>query len=145
MKVWEEEWGISGYGELTRREPDASLPKGEVYVPWAESVRPTSTNLARVQLAHAAPDMARALLAVEWSGPDPFQAGGGGCCPACSAIGADGRHRSNCAIDAALRKAGVRGSNEPTTTTPDASPCQVYARSSAVCSLGTRGCPLHHG
>ena len=30
-------------------------------------------------------------------------------------------------------------------TAPVASPCTVYARSSAVCSHGTRGCGSYHG
>lgn len=64
------------------------------------------------RLLVAAPDMARVLLAVEW---EPL-----GTCPSCRRLGVDipdnpitgavraTGHRPDCALDAALRKAGVR-------------------------------------
>lgn len=52
------------------------------------------------KLASAAPDMARVLLAVEWS-----LAPGG--CPSCKNL-MPYEHKPDCALDAALRKAGVR-------------------------------------
>jgi hypothetical protein len=103
MKPWEEEWGVGGYGELTYREPDPSLPKGEVFIPWSNVARPTQENLARVDFAAAAPDMARALLAIEWSGNEA-----GTACPAHLHCDARTGHAIDCALDAALRKAGVR-------------------------------------
>lgn len=61
------------------------------------------------KLRDAAPDMARALLAIEWSGGYVVQydTGTTDCCPACMAD-APGPHMPDCALDAALRKAGVR-------------------------------------
>lgn len=70
------------------------------------------------ELIAAAPDMARVLLAIEWAG----RAGPAGdiraACPSCGADRSemyDGRgpvvvvdHDADCALDAALRKAGVR-------------------------------------
>lgn len=59
---------------------------------------------ARARLASAAPDMARVLLAVEWLG---FAEG----CPECGASKSDPvpyMHNGDCALDLALRKAGVR-------------------------------------
>lgn len=69
-------------------------------------------DIDRARLVSAAPDMARALIALEWSGYDRDQ---GKCCPSCEALGPDAfwsrasePHRADCALDAALRKAGVR-------------------------------------
>lgn len=62
----------------------------------------------RARLASAAPEMARVLLAIEWSG------GGDGDCPSCRGdryYGTNAHpagHAPDCALDAALRKAGVR-------------------------------------
>jgi hypothetical protein len=57
-------------------------------------------------LASAAPDMAHVLLEVEWEGmvygdSEP-------CCPTCLGKKVIGIHEPGCALDAALRKAGVR-------------------------------------
>jgi hypothetical protein len=63
----------------------------------------------RARLASAAPDMVRVLLAVEWEGGDSFAF-----CPSCGGLrdGLSGEppgHRADRDLDAALRKAGVRG------------------------------------
>jgi len=66
----------------------------------------------RYQLAAAAPDMARVLIAIEWRYPYEH----GGVCPACDCFNPDGDapigyakgHEEDCPLDAALRKAGVR-------------------------------------
>lgn len=73
---------------------------------------------ARERMASAAPDMARVLLAVEWTNSDDEDM-----CPSCGGLnpaeeakrrwprhpdaGTVG-HAPDCALDAALRKAGVR-------------------------------------
>lgn len=74
----------------------------------------------------AAPDMARVLLAIEWSGRQDFVGDGGyDCCPSCQGVAHDDAgcpdardeiasgknivgHKPTCPLDAALRKAGVR-------------------------------------
>lgn len=64
------------------------------------------TNAARAELASAAPEMYRALKALEYSGRD--EDGCGGNCPECGYLGplATGQqHRPNCKIGAAIRKA----------------------------------------
>jgi hypothetical protein len=67
--------------------------------------------IGRARLAAAAPDLARALLAVEWAAEHPAV---GAHCPMCNgfppgvAEASPGGHRAGCALDAALRKAGVR-------------------------------------
>lgn len=68
---------------------------------------------SRARLISAAPDMARVLLAIEWEGETTDE---GRCdrCPSCGrypptelALRDEG-HATDCALDAALRKAGVR-------------------------------------
>jgi hypothetical protein len=85
---------------------------GDVY--FRES---DADDAARAKLASAGPEMARALLAVEWSGgnlshvPEAVAY-----CPDCGAVpwieATSGRrvgnHEGDCVIDAALRKAGLR-------------------------------------
>lgn len=66
-------------------------------------------DAGRAKLAAAAPEMARALLAIEWEGNIQDEAG----CPECGALVRTtmrpGKvHLDDCSIDAALRKAGVR-------------------------------------
>lgn len=78
--------------------------------------------LERAKLAAAAPDLYRALAAVEWSGVDRGYWGDGAkpICPVCEAgaaeeyrsviegeptIMAGGQHKPDCALNAALRKA----------------------------------------
>lgn len=71
-----------------------------------------SHHAARSKLAAAAPDLARALLEVEWGACDE---GHNPACPSCGGAGpVDGApwrtsgHGPGCALDAALRKAGIR-------------------------------------
>lgn len=112
-KVWEEEWGWGCYGELTVSTPDARFPTGKVYVPWARlenaglNGKPGDVYEQRLDLASAAPDMARALLAIEWEGRAGPAGDVRGACPSCEAELPDS-HRPDCALDGALRRAGVR-------------------------------------
>lgn len=63
-----------------------------------------ATSPEQARLASAAPDMARALLACEWAGR---VVDGVHCaCPLCDNVAPD--HLPDCALDAALRKAGIR-------------------------------------
>ncbi len=57
---------------------------------------------ARARLASAAPDMARMLLEIEWASRDVALE-----CPKCR-VREDSGHGPNCALIAALRKAGLR-------------------------------------
>lgn len=111
-KPWEETWGWQA--------AHSSMQSGWVTTPHGGSVgvfyKPGSSfedAEARGRLAAAAPDMARVLLAIEW-GVD--RAEYGGACPSCDCFNPDGDaplgyakgHEPACALDAALRKAGVR-------------------------------------
>ncbi len=100
-KPWEEDW-YQDFGEddddpLVRRSGDKVIQAA-----WIEDER-------RAKLLAAAPDLVRALLAVEWiSRPDPF----GDVCPWCGVEQAHDipppfRHATDCQRQAALRKAGV--------------------------------------
>lgn len=69
------------------------------------------TGNGRARLASAAPDMARVLMAIEWSCIGP----GEQACPWCGAFEVQlnankpsRTHVPDCALDAALRKAGLR-------------------------------------
>jgi hypothetical protein len=114
-KPWEETWIVRGTNDI----------EGDEY-PCIEHERPEPRQVAIVatwfcgdvesaRLASAAPELVRALLAVEW-GADVD----GGTLPGCSACyGArpDPRtdfhpsvhvdHKPNCVLDAALTKAGI--------------------------------------
>ena len=57
---------------------------------------PPADTIARARLATAAPDMARVLLAIEWHHGE---------CISCFVMHG---HAPDCALDAALRRAGVR-------------------------------------
>ena len=68
-------------------------------------------DIARARLASAAPDMARVLLACEWADNSSEEYAPE--CPSCHAQGPyEGEpskgHAPDCALDASLRKAGVR-------------------------------------
>jgi len=119
MKPWEENWiaeegdVITSSGECIFDESDCGVASKAVHEP-------------RASLASAAPDMARVLLSLEWSGRLDYVGDGGyNCCPSCGGVAPEdagshdarhdvsrGRnvvgHRDDCAWDAALRKAGVR-------------------------------------
>lgn len=80
----------------------------------------------RAQLASAAPEMARLLLAIEWSGPEAYVgAGQFATCPSCAGLdpsdvgslvapadiaqrGCTIGHTPSCELEAAIRKAGLR-------------------------------------
>ena len=63
----------------------------------------------RIRLMAAAPDLVRALLAVEWEGDECETTGTFvSCCPECCALASSGVHEPDCSLDAALKKAGVR-------------------------------------
>lgn len=58
----------------------------------------------RAKLAAAAPEMATLLRDMEWSGDDERA---GYYCPSCNGLQLKG-HRSDCRLEACLRKAGLR-------------------------------------
>lgn len=86
MKAWEETW--------------KAMPQGEIVSVEAGRVIFDGDTEERSALAAAAPDLVRALLAVDASLPE---------CPWC---GRDAlsikKHETDCVRDAALRKAGAR-------------------------------------
>lgn len=100
-KPWEETWEALG--------PHVGTADEEILRSTTEH---EPTAWARARLAAAAPDMVRVLLEMEWK---PL-----GTCPGCGGLGeaipdnpmtgpvAATGHRPDCALDAALRKAGVR-------------------------------------
>lgn len=94
--VWEETWA-PGDGVL-----HTEGARIAVFEPVARPHEPISdTQQARARLAAAAPDLARALLVVEQHGYNDT-----GKCPNCFLWEGDGH--ADCALDVALRKAGVR-------------------------------------
>ena len=73
-----------------------------LFAPRDPSERADEVYFAAFRLAATAPEMARVLLAVEWDG---------GTCPSCGGTRdrhEDDGHADDCALDAVLRKAGVR-------------------------------------
>jgi hypothetical protein len=104
-KPWEEQWRQVGSDVVTCEKPEwASRVFHEAEVTRVHHARrEPSVAHARARLAAAAPDLARALLAVEWGSSER----GHNACPACAAMG-PGDHCDGCQLDAALRKAGIR-------------------------------------
>lgn len=119
-KPWEEQW-VMIPGSV-----DVGPPRVE-FGPWRILSRGNSiavvgdgcSNSDAARLMSAAPDMARVLLEVEWRGADEE----GSKCPSCHAsaygkpmhdvdgkyLGCEtGTHDEDCALLAALKKAGVR-------------------------------------
>lgn len=104
MKPWEETWAV-------HRDSSRLVVKVADF-PGAHGVAMAldASHIERAKLAAAAPDMARVLLDVEWQHRERSEYRR---CPTC-----DGDettedeprtgHRPDCALDAALRKAGVR-------------------------------------
>lgn len=91
MKSWEETWTAAG----PHVESDA--PEAGEFLRSTLEHEPSSEGRAR--LAAAAPDLVRALLVAEqWSGA----------CVCCGKLHRVHGHHATCALDAALRKAGVR-------------------------------------
>lgn len=93
MKVWEEEWAANWDVDYAVTLERNGARFGTVSAGGPDGV-------LRARLAAAAPDMACVLLAVEWSSESA--------CPICQAYEYEGKHKPDCALDAALRKAGVR-------------------------------------
>jgi|SRR5882762_2583729 len=104
MKPWLETWVVSEsdsdcapYYEGTGVLIDAD--NGCVFLP-SFSVFP---NREQAIFVAAAPEMCRALLAVEWGGTGNY-----GSCAACPDCGGEGhRHESDCDLDTAITKAGL--------------------------------------
>jgi hypothetical protein len=109
MKPWEEEWHAVGGGETTEFRIGHA-----VYSATREEFVLSNTGPEEARLAAAAPELVRALLALEWSAWSRF-APDVATCPACMGSEPGARapetlegHRADCIVDAALRKAGVR-------------------------------------
>jgi hypothetical protein len=113
VKPWEEtwDWGDTYPSLSTEGAPPIDLTNdGRT----DSMLRPYLIEVAR--LAACAPEMARMLLAIEWNGheEDSIERGRNeSTCPMCGALemgeqGSFRAHRPDCAIDALLRKAGVR-------------------------------------
>lgn len=111
-KPWEEEWRAFGrYVNLQGGVPRAILV--------ADGVVATEENVARARLASAAPELVRALLAVEWEGDESHEMYA--VCPCCRGINPTHArrwtldeetealvdHRSSCTLDSALDRAGL--------------------------------------
>lgn len=92
MKPWEEEWRLAREGSRTMLCGPDPYPAADFY---------GSEGDARILLAAAAPEMARMLLELEWSGDEARYR-----CPACEAT-AHPNHAPDCRLVAVLRKAGV--------------------------------------
>lgn len=98
-KPLDETWAVTAHGGVGDANGPPHLWIGGFVQSGGSALRPDSTDIARARLAAAAPDLARALLSVEWEDYS-------GRCPWCSAIrGAD--HRADCERQSALKKAGV--------------------------------------
>lgn len=98
MKPWLETWRSTLYADIHY----LNEPRGiSECVPGAGSGESERASFAdRATLAAAAPEMCRALLAVEW-------ASGMWCCPMCKMRSDHGHH--DCSLDATLTKAGLPG------------------------------------
>lgn len=116
MKVWEETWfaveGGTHYGEKIEGVFDCE----EDERPWTISDDPKHEGWCtdggyggyglpyeRARLAACAPELVRMLLELEWAGRDDVL---GEICPEC--WGTKLKGHDDCALDALLRKAGVR-------------------------------------
>lgn len=101
-KLLAEKWSVEGIHLMVDISGD--------WFRWAVVKYPKNGDVERAKLAAAAPDMCRALLAVEWKG-QPSPRDGMSRCPCCR-----GRRRvgkldffghEDCWIDVALTKAGL--------------------------------------
>lgn len=117
-KPWEETWEY--------RAPKADIGYvtpfqtvcGFLSVDEDAELNPPEDARARAKIASAAPEMARLLLALEWSGSECYYDGCDAVCPCCRKEGPrksrfsakilGGEHAEDCALAAVLRKAGVR-------------------------------------
>jgi hypothetical protein len=98
MKPWDEMWSCSTEDASHIDHPDGSQSSIDGVT--------DADAFARARLAAAAPDLARALLAVEWGGLTCY--GSAAACPFCSEDQAYGKHAPECTLAAALKRAGVR-------------------------------------
>lgn len=107
MNPWDEEW--SDDSDVLGRPALHVLGEGRVLgCKWDQDDPRLPALAARVKLASAAPELARALLSLSRTGVDRS-------CVECNSAGEDGIHgetsgscTSDCELDAALRKAGIR-------------------------------------
>ncbi len=100
-KPWDETWTVRGSA--------VQADGRDVLDAWYRGDDPVGGD-ARARLAAAAPDLVRALLAVEWVRDEELYLGYE--CPWCGARNPDGsidtyHHEKPCTRQAALRKAGV--------------------------------------
>lgn len=99
MKPWEETWVAEG---------DPTVPGAAFTVVFTFQ---DGNDRDRMRLASAAPDLVRVLLGIEWSWRERSEHLR---CPECDGDGPPRKgephlgHAPSCALDAALRKAGVR-------------------------------------
>lgn len=93
-KPWLEQWGYINGGLVKSRDGESD-----------EDI--LASSLGRLALASAAPDMCRALLAVEWAAKLRWSLEQ--TCPSCglNRLHDDGSHAVICVIDAALTTAGL--------------------------------------
>lgn len=107
-KPWEETWTVV---EIPKPSGIAADWPTEYQVESEHVPMLDMSDLAHATLQAAAPELVRALLAVEWGGEFRRVSNAVGVmCPACHARpDQHGKvHKPTCLIDAALRKAGVR-------------------------------------
>ena len=94
VKVWQETW------RLHRMSAGDSLSAIIEIAPelWIKVLRTNGASTTdRLAAMSAAPDLARALLSVEWSGP-------GGLCVSCE----HATHSADCIVNNAIEKARLR-------------------------------------
>lgn len=106
-KPWEETWKNKIYrGELRLVDEHGMMTDNLAWFGDSdEKGEAFDIARARCQLASAAPDMARLLLELEWTGERQEEQ----CCPSCFAeVRRKEPHAPDCALATALRKAGVR-------------------------------------
>ena len=106
MKPWEETWTFDGERE------GGCILENDTAVMYTCGPDDPEYHAPRGHLASAAPDMARVLLEIEWRAGEFGDPDAGGRCPSCLGYEPSGSpddgHHVDCALDAALRKAGVR-------------------------------------
>jgi hypothetical protein len=110
MRPWEETWGMAHYESGGILTTELHVGDGQhTCIPWADSRMGDGAeeDAARARLASAAPDMARLLFA-RWQKHAEDDAGNDSSDWYCLACGKGGLpHAPDCALVAALQKAGV--------------------------------------
>lgn len=126
-KVWEEDWMLDPEAELPNAHRYTGHPAKILFKPknrgggqflgsFSGPQDEHSVDIDRARLAACAPEMARMLVELEWSGGYEYgqDSGVDACCPSCMAdapspaLGISGVHKLDCRLIALLRKAGVR-------------------------------------